>query len=89
MNKKQLNEPLVYIEQENELDKMFNAQKKKSILCGLSFRSVIYFIYALVYFLYYFDVIGKRSSQPDCFASETSSYPVQYNLENTNILNVS
>ena len=37
---------------------------------------IFYAIFGTVYGLYYFNFIGKSPSAPDCFASDSSNYPV-------------
>ena len=46
-------------------------------------------MFGLVYALYYFNLIGKSPSAPDCLASNSSNYPVKPELTNEIIINVS
>ena len=34
-------------------------------------------VFTIVYALFLFNIIGKSSSAPDCFASDSSLYPVE------------
>ena len=34
-------------------------------------------VFTIVYALFYFNLIGKTRSAPDCFASDSSLYPVE------------